>query len=292
MIQDSKPGLLKLALSREGEDLLADSLVLTVTFDVRPANKPVTVQSVTAKYYYTSGDTDSPEVKIRIPKEVKKPVSKPGEPNANTVRGGQLAKPAGWEPGRVKENDNAATPPAASLDRQSGEGFGILAYDACPDPLQPFRDYRGDRKLGELLQLFESGKRCGYRQSPRVAISDGEVKVAVTMEAGADSRQAPNFGVTGGRFLSMHRDGNNWTVELLPDRGEHDVVLYVFSGGMLKRMPLAVAAPLALYLQRLTQEEALPPLLEFTIAANYLATHSPEGSKQGPLASSVNKMRQ
>ncbi len=283
MLRDSKPGVLKLAITREGEEMLADSLVITVEFGVKPADQSVPVNSVAAKYFYASGETDSPVVKIKTPKEAKKPAPAPDAPKAKPAQeshSAMAATPGSGEGGAI--STNRATPAAPGRDGQSVENLNALEYRDCPDPLQRFSDFRGERKLAGLLPLFALDNPCGCRQTPPVAISDGSGKVSISFETDADPLKAPNYRVTGGRFLSLKRDSEkSWTIEIVPNRGEHDVVLYLITGRVLKRIPLTVAAPLALYLGRLTPEEALSPLLEFTIAANYLATHKETAANAG-----------
>jgi hypothetical protein len=283
MLRDSKPGFLKLAITREGEEMLADSLVITLNFDVKPANQSVPVTSVAAKYYYTSGETDSPVVKIKTPKEAKKPAAAPDAPKTTPAQESRSAKPAApraGEGGAILIN--RAIPAAPGRDGQSGENLDNLEYRECPDPLQRFRDYQGDRNLAGLLPLFALDNPCGCRQTPPVAISDGIGKVSVSFETDADPLKAPNYRVTGGRFLSLKRDyEKSWTIEIVPNRGEHDVVFYFISGRVLKRIPLVVAPPLALYLQSLSPDDKLSPLLEFTIAANYLADHRETSANTG-----------
>jgi hypothetical protein len=82
----------------------------------------------------------------------------------------------------------------------------------------------------------------------------------------------PNLGMSGATLLSMRsRSDRSWSIELLPNPGEHSVVLFVITGRELKRIPLVVAPPLAGYMKTQPPGERLTPLYEFILAVNYLA---------------------
>ncbi len=289
MERDSAPGFIKLVITRNGEEMLGAAFVLAVDFDVKPADQPCTVSYAYATYTYQNGKTASPAVTVLPPIVQKK--DDPAADEAKAISDGQSKRKAA-----SRSSAGRTTAPVSDGDAHPGDNKGgrssgkeksidgdshgavekseVLEYRTCPDPLQRFREYRGDGKLAGLLRLFDFVNPCGCRQTPRVAVSDGVGKVAVTLEDDPASPNAPNFGISGARFVSVWRDSEHgWTIELLPNQGEHDVVLYAISGRVLKRIPLAVAAPLPLYLDQLAPGEALSPLLEYTIAVNFLAAH-------------------
>ncbi len=70
MARDSKPGLLKIAISRDVEEMREAPFSLTVEFGKKPANQPCPVKSVVAKYFYASGETVLPDIDMNDMKKM------------------------------------------------------------------------------------------------------------------------------------------------------------------------------------------------------------------------------
>ncbi|HEX9022650.1 MAG TPA: hypothetical protein VF799_02310 [Geobacteraceae bacterium] len=273
MLRDSKPGSLKLAINRVGEEALEAGFLLIVKFAKKPDYRAYPVNSVTAKYYYANGDTVQPEVDLSALEEMKKRAATPVAGKPATAHPVDSVKPVAT--GSSKEGEHVLDrQKSGKLDHEEHVTDGLNpVYQACPEPLQRFADHGGDRSMAALISLLASDNPCAFEQTPAVAISDGVSKVVVTLRLEA-STYAPNFGVSGARLVNIWKDPDSkWRIELLPEQGKHDVALYVCTGRVMKRIPLIVAPPLALYLKELNPEEKLSPLLEYVIAANYLAMH-------------------
>lgn len=298
MLRDSSAGILKLVITRDEPDA---AFITILDFDTKPGDQPCAINFVAAAYTYANGKQASPRVILLPPTEPpKKPDPSPDADSTSpkSQQGGAAAATAGQAVDTVNpssstsrgiirtfENKGGGSSTSVSVKDTalSGADMNPLDYRVCPDILQRFRDYKGDKSLGSLISLFNYHNPCAFRQTPAVAISDGASKVAVTIELEPDQQNAPNFGLSGARLISLWRDTDSvWTIELLPNEAEHDVVLYVINGRVLRRIPLVVAPPLALYLKSLTPGEKLSPLLEFTVAANYLASKGQTESKSGP----------
>ncbi|MGD0586319.1 MAG: hypothetical protein ABSA86_11190 [Oryzomonas sp.] len=291
MLLSKAPGKIHLAIGLDEGELF---IGMTLSFKVKPANQPCLVNSIAAKYIYADGNTEWPEVKITPPEA---PAKTPGitpdqaaaasQGMAETKAAGTTATVQPLDPTARPDADGAHGIPTPDVERggqgtASGAALNPLEYRRCPDILQRFREFRGDRNLGNLISLLSGDSPCGVKQTPAIAISDGLGKVAVTLEAEPSGRNSPEVGVTGARILNLRRLSERvWNIELIPNKGEHTVVLYLLTGQVLQVMPLIVAPPLELYLSGLTPGENLSPLLEFVVAANYLASRNDKSAKTG-----------
>jgi len=281
-IVQSTDGYLHLDIVREGEEMQQAAFVLIADFDVMPEDRPCTVNFVVASYYYADGRTGTPQV-IVLPPIVQK--KKEDEPENDEAAAATAATPAtdwGNPPGDVVKRSLpiVSAEPGANGQSASGAGMDLLEFRECPDILQRFRDYRGERSFSSLLSLFNFGNPCGYEQFPAVAVSDGATRVVVNIEVEDARANPPNLGMSGAALLSMRSSSDSsWSIELLPNPGEHGVVLFVITGGELKRIPLVVAPPLADYMKTQPPEEKLTPLFEYVLAVNYLASHGETAAK-------------
>jgi hypothetical protein len=297
LIYEVKPGSLKMAFNRDEEERLEPAFVLIVQFDVKPSNQPCHVKSVDARYYNTGGEVVRPVADLSSFMENQKRAT---APVGDKGRSRSPVPPYKGEDAVI--SGRPSTPPAASDERKPDETGGNgesaviepeevekpsfvayidpLEYHACPDPLQRFLKHREGGKETGLLSLFASGRPCGFRQTPPVAISDGLGKVSLSFEGDAAPEKVPSIAVTGARFISLVKEsGNIWRVELIPNRGEHEVVLYVVRGKVLKRIPLTVAPPLELYLRGISPGERGSPLFDYVVMANHAAMSGETGQE-------------
>ncbi len=275
--RDSNPGLLRLNVIRDGEEMLNAGFVFIASFDEKPDKQPCAVNFVAATYTYADGRVTSPHI-IILPL-----VAPQNEPDPLLKKKDSAAAPAPVPPdiirnipaGEVKGPGPSTAEADGGKKGSSQEAPDTLSYRTCPDILQRFRDYRGERSFAAFVSLFTRDDQCAFEQSPAVAISDGISGVAVTLDAEPSQQDAPNMGLSGARIVSLWRDlRGKWRIELLPNKGEYEVILYVITGRLLRRIPLVVAPPLVLYLKGISPAEKLSPVSEFIITANYLARES------------------
>ena len=145
--------------------------------------------------------------------------------------------------------------------RQSGADTAVgneaLIRGAAKPPLSPvvkpkvtaqvsvlalFREYRGARTPAALSALFSLGSIPGVSQTPPIAISDGVAALTVAVER--DSSNSPNFSVSGGKLVSLKREGKRYLLNIIPYARTVEVTLSLLVGNTTTVIPLVVVPPL------------------------------------------------
>ena len=110
--------------------------------------------------------------------------------------------------------------------------------------LSLFKDYKGPRTPTTLTALFSRGGTPGVSQKPPIALSDGVSTVTLTVEY--DDPTSPNFSVTGGKLLTLKREGKRYLLNIVPYVRTLEVSVSLLVGKSLTTMPLIVVPPLEL----------------------------------------------
>lgn len=98
--------------------------------------------------------------------------------------------------------------------------------------------------LDTLLPLFDTVPAGEVRQDPPIVLTDGVGTARLTVEHAGDGT-TPNFLIRGARYVSLRKGaGNDWTIEVLPDKGAYAASLTVLTAAAMTEYPLTVAPPL------------------------------------------------
>jgi hypothetical protein len=107
-----------------------------------------------------------------------------------------------------------------------------------------FREYKGPRTPAALTALFAKGSVPGVTQNPAIAIADGVSPVTLTVES--DSSSSPNFSISGGKMVSLKRDGSRYRLTIIPKVGAMEVTVSLLQQESITTIPLVVVLPLDL----------------------------------------------
>lgn len=110
--------------------------------------------------------------------------------------------------------------------------------------LERFREHQGERSAKALISLFDQEPMIGFRQDPRVALSDGKAKVTVIFIAAPSGNNAPEVKVQGAALISLKKDPDNtntWVAEVRPYKGAYSATLVVPQDRVIMEFPLTVA---------------------------------------------------
>ncbi|NVN90565.1 MAG: hypothetical protein HXX11_08145 [Desulfuromonadales bacterium] len=123
---------------------------------------------------------------------------------------------------------------------------------------------RSPAVLAELLRL----NRSEVIQEPPLQLSDGSSSLRLRIKTPENSARASQFFIAGGSCTDLKiAENGNWILEIVPERGAHNVSVTVLAGKEAIEFPLAVVPPLALFEAAATSD---PVLTQFVKAANEL----------------------
>ncbi len=107
-----------------------------------------------------------------------------------------------------------------------------------------FREFKGKAGIKAYLDLFKEEGMIGFRQEPKIALSDGKNKVKAIFIAMPGARTSTDIAIMGARLLSLLPDpeySNTWIAEALPEKDGYRSTLSVPQGDILMVFPLTVA---------------------------------------------------
>lgn len=146
--------------------------------------------------------------------------------------------------------DNEATPSSRDTGGSEATGKSETAKSASSgitqkSVLEQFRLYQGPKTPQALVAIFDQGAQQGFRQEPRVVLSDGTATVKIFITLTSPGKDAPSFALANANLESLKREGDKtWIVEALPAKGVYEATVRVLNGGSLTEIPLTVAPPL------------------------------------------------
>ena len=127
------------------------------------------------------------------------------------------------------------SPPAAQMEKSAVKPVSVLGL---------FREYKGEKTPQSLVALFDSGSTPGARQEPAIALSDGVSRVKVYIKISRKGGAAPNFALKGARLTSLKMAGDEWVLEVLPDKNVFEASISVLDNGVAGEIPLTVVPPM------------------------------------------------
>lgn len=141
-----------------------------------------------------------------------------------------------------------ATPAATAHDSNNKDESRASRLHTFKGVLVRFREYRGQRTLKSLTDLFDAheSKTAGVFQRPAIVVSDGKSLVTVSVELQHES-DAPVFSLKGANQKTIKRiSKKKWELQVLPQKGKYDVRLSVLLQGERIEFPLVVVPVLHL----------------------------------------------
>jgi hypothetical protein len=111
--------------------------------------------------------------------------------------------------------------------------------------LEEFRDLQEAPSPKSLTALFDQEPLVGFKQEPRIILSDGKSTVNVTFIAFAYGKDRPNVSVRHARLISLKKDPENtntWRARIRPDKGVNSAALTVVQKKIVMIFPLTIAA--------------------------------------------------
>ncbi|UFS70218.1 hypothetical protein LPW11_20380 [Geomonas sp. RF6] len=135
--------------------------------------------------------------------------------------------------------------PEPEIHSASGEGSAV---PVLVTPLENFRTFTGEATPHSLLALLKSAAPMDLVQEPAVAIADGKATVKVKVKVPGE--KAPNFALNAARTVSVALVEGGYQLEIQPVNGALQASIMVVTGSSLTEMPLTVAPPADVDLDR------------------------------------------
>lgn len=109
-----------------------------------------------------------------------------------------------------------------------------------------FNQYKGSKKLSDVVALFNKKVAQNINQEPALLLSNGQSRATLTVDIPARISTSPNFAVNGGILISFKQEKSvkgRWIVEILPEAGIVKVMMTIIAGADEFEYPLTVAPP-------------------------------------------------
>lgn len=188
------------------------------------------------------------------------PPTTPGGGSSHIVIAGTDSQSVDTPPS-VEATRAAAPPDASAPEQETGTAKEIeTAMRSGSEPenarlkkaniytqesvLDLFREYRGVRSAESLLMLFDQEPMIGFRQEPRIFLSDGKSSVIITFIFMDSHEGGPRISLVNARVLSQRRDADNtntWHVTAAPEKDAHTASLAIPQSDIVMVFPLTLA---------------------------------------------------
>jgi hypothetical protein len=259
MVPDTNsPGTIRIVIVTTGI-ISGSGPVASVRFDKKGASSG-SILSLNAKLINLKGVSLPVQTQVKNPAAVPDSVSTANGQvalgqsgvNASPETGGstlQAPTPeASPDPALPGENGMREFPPATESQSEPKEPHPqvpavatekkFIVYNSV---LERFRDYKGEKSVKSLVDLFTMETMPGINQEPAIALSDGKSIVKVAVRVSASGNVAPNFSLKGAKLISIMMDGDTWVIEALPDRNVYLATLTILNNGSMVEVPLTVS---------------------------------------------------
>lgn len=177
------------------------------------------------------------------------------------------------------ETDAKAMPDKPELDKPAADKEETDKTEAKPvsdaiaklktyaSPLHSFKTFKGKRQLSAYVPLFKKVLDTAVSQDPAIAVSDGKTPLRLKLVVDAPDA-SPGFAFNGASIKNLRKSGNKtWFLEIVPLKGEYDVVMFVKLGDSFVEVPLVVVPELDRSVMELTgglSEKGVDELLSRT----------------------------
>jgi len=142
---------------------------------------------------------------------------------------------------RTAEQAQPSIEPAAEVKPEETPQY--VVYKGI---LDRFKLYSGNKKLADVVALFDKKIAQTIQQSLDIVISNGLDKAILIIDIPSRVKSSPNFAVNGGTIISFKQDKQlkgRWMVELLPESGSLNTIVTIIAGAEEFEYPLTVAPP-------------------------------------------------
>lgn len=238
-INSATSGLVRIRVNSE-TPLSGFGVLASLSF-TRQGDEPGTINSLDARLTGINGDLLPARVNVINPKPdqsgrpMPKPLKEAAPDSTPPPPGGGAAQSETSSSMAVKNTGRKVVEPAAK----------VLQLRRLESVLERFRGRPDAVPLDSLLPLFEKVHGGEIRQAPPIILSDGRSTARLTVTLAGNGSRAPIFGLQGVRFISLQGgDGNEWIIEVLPDKGVYAASLTVLSDTAMVEYPLTVAPPM------------------------------------------------
>ena len=202
---------------------------------------------------------------VAVPPPVVQPIIIAGEPpRLEDAKKTQDTQNSGDQDTRLTESDRSTEKQA---DQQSSEQTPTtpqesIATSGTATPkrgeerktftlkgiLDRFKEYAGPRNADAFIALFNNESLIGFRQSPEVALADGQSIVTVTFLARPGTLTTANVAAVAATLLSLNSDPDNtntWIARILPTKDVYQAAIAVSQNDVKIVYPVSVAPKIA-----------------------------------------------
>ncbi len=145
------------------------------------------------------------------------------------------------EKGMVSQETVSSATGTIQSTQPTGQNKKIYSQKSI---LERFREYKGERSVKALTELFSQEPAFGFRQDPAIVLSDGKATVKISFIAMSVGKKTPDVKLRGASLLSLKKDPDNtntWIAELRPEKKAVSAMLVVSREKVNMEFPIFVA---------------------------------------------------